>query len=133
MVIALPMLVSRESGGTSQVSVMASHDFGVVSAGSAAEATDLADAYAIDAPRPADDAGSLAPGEPDQLARDIAAIERAAAALRKAEPALESWSNPPPPQAGRKPRPVWLLIGVLWVSTALVTVGAAVAIAVLVG
>jgi hypothetical protein len=116
---------------------MASHDLGVVSAGGAAEAADLADAHAFKAPRrgadaPADDAGSLAPGEPDQLARDIAAIERAAAALRKAEPALESWSNPPP-QAGRKPRPVWLLIGVLWVSTALVTVGAAVAIAVLVG
>ena len=30
-------------------------------------------------------------------------------------------------------RPVWLLVGVLWISTALVTVGAAVAIAALVG
>ena len=115
---------------------MASHDLGVVAAG-APGAAGLADAHAFKAPRraadaPADDAGSLPPGEPDQLARDIAAIEHAAAALRKAEPALESWSNPPP-QAGRKPRPVWLLIGVLWVSTALVTVGAAVAIAALVG
>ena len=116
---------------------MASHDLGVVSAGSAAEAAALADAHAFKAPRraadaPADAAGSLPSGEPDQLARDIAAIERATAALRKAEPALESWSNPPQ-QAGGKPRPVWLLIGVLWVSTALVTVGAAVAIAALVG
>jgi hypothetical protein len=117
---------------------MASHDLGVFSADSAAEAAELADARAFKAPRrsgtdaPADDAGSPALGEPDQLARDIAAIERAAAALRKAEPALESWSNPPP-RAGRKPRPVWLLIGVLWLSTALATVGAAVAIAVLVG
>ena len=116
---------------------MASHDFGVVSATSAAEAAGLADADAFKAPHrdadvPADDARSLAPAESDQLARDIAAIERAAAALRRAEPALESWSNPPQ-HAGRKPRPVWLLIGVLWVSTALVTVGAAVAIAVLVG
>jgi len=116
---------------------MASHDLGVVSAGSAAEAAALAEAHAFRplrraADAPADDAGSLPPGEPDQLARDIAAIERAAAVLRKAEPALESWSNPPQ-RAGGKPRPVWLLIGVLWVSTALVTVGAAVAIAALVG
>ncbi len=29
----------------------------------------------------------------DQLARDIAEIERAAAALRKAEPALETWTT----------------------------------------
>jgi hypothetical protein len=33
----------------------------------------------------------------------------------------------------RKPRPVWLLIGALWLSTALVTIGAAFAISVLVG
>jgi hypothetical protein len=29
----------------------------------------------------------------------------------------------------RRPRPVWVLIGVLWLSTALVTTGAVVAIA----
>lgn len=117
---------------------MADHDLGVfAAAGTAGDAT-WADGDAVTALRPrridlgATEAGSLAPAESDQLARDIAAIERAAAALRKAEPALESWSNPPA-QASLKPRPVWLLIGVLWVSTALVTVGAAVAIAVLVG
>jgi hypothetical protein len=114
---------------------MANHDLGVFSADSAADAAALADERASAAPlrsggNDANDAGSSA--EPDQLARDIAAIERATAALRKAEPALESWSDPPP-QAGHKPRPIWLLVGVLWISTAIVTVGAAVAIAALVG
>ena len=81
----------------------------------------------------AGEAGAL--GQTDQLARDIAEIERATAALRKAEPALEtwtaSWSGDAPAMATRKPRPVWLLIGLLWLSTALVTVGAVAAIAVL--
>ena len=80
---------------------------------------------------------SAASGQPDQLARDLADIERAAAALRRAQPALEAWSSP---RAGdrtaipmRKARPVWLLIGLLWISTALVTVGAVAAIARLAG
>ncbi len=68
--------------------------------------------------------GALAQFERDQLARDIADIESATAALRRAEPALESWTKPPTP-AVTKPRPLWLLIGVLWLSTALVTAGAA--------
>ena len=34
-----------------------------------------------------------------QLARDIAAIERATAVLRRAEPALQSWIQPPPTAA----------------------------------
>jgi hypothetical protein len=86
-------------------------------------------------PREADE--SAAPGAPDQLARDLADIERAAEALRRAQPALEDWSSPRagdrPPVAMRKPRPVWLLIGLLWISTALVTVGAVAAIARLAG
>lgn len=77
----------------------------------------------------------------DQFARDIAEIERATAALRRAEPSLEMWSEPAaearPDDAAtltiRKTRPVWLLIGLLWLSTALVTVGAVAAIARLVG
>jgi hypothetical protein len=68
----------------------------------------------------------------DQLARDLADIEAATAALVKAEPELESWSKPAM-SAGHKPRPVWLIIGVLWLSTALVTAGAVVAIATLAG
>lgn len=66
-----------------------------------------------------------------QLAREIAAIERASAALRRADPAMESWTDMPAPSM-QKPRPVWLLIGVLWLSTALVTVGAVFAISALV-
>ncbi len=80
----------------------------------------------------ADDSGSLAATDLDQLKRDIAEIERASAALRKAEPKLESWTDPPA-RTMHRPRPVWLLIGVLWLSTALVTLGAVVAIAALVG
>jgi hypothetical protein len=68
----------------------------------------------------------------DQLAREVADIELATAALRRAEPALESWTKEPV-NAGSKPRPVWVLIGVLWLSTALVTAGAVVAIATLAG
>jgi hypothetical protein len=68
----------------------------------------------------------------EQLAREIADIERAAAILRLAEPALQSWSKPTMPVLG-KPRPLWLLIGVLWLSTALVTAGTVVAIATLAG
>jgi hypothetical protein len=83
----------------------------------------------------AEEAGAL--GHADQLARDTAAIERAIAALRRAEPALESWSQPRIDDAltiaARKPRPVWVLIGLLWLSTALATVGAVAAIAVLAG
>jgi hypothetical protein len=77
----------------------------------------------------------------DQFARDIAEIERATAALRRAEPSLEMWSESGsdvrPDDAAmlaiRKTRPIWLLIGLLWLSTALVTVGAVAAIARLVG
>jgi hypothetical protein len=80
----------------------------------------------------ANDAGSFAQVDREQLARDIAEIERATAALRKGEPALESWTSPPMATLV-KPRPLWLLIGVLWLSTALVAAGAVVAIATLVG
>jgi hypothetical protein len=74
----------------------------------------------------------LAQTDRDQLARDIADIERATAALRRAEPGLESWTNPTAP-ALHTPHPLWLLIGLLWLSTALVTAGAVVAIATLAG
>lgn len=76
-------------------------------------------------------------GQADQLARDLADIERAAATLRRAQPALQAWSDSKTEDrlapAMRKPRPVWLLIGLLWLSTALVTVGAVAAIARLAG
>ena len=79
-----------------------------------------------------DDSGLLAAADREHLEREIAAIERASAALRRAERELESWVDSPPATL-RKPRPVWLLIGALWLSTALVTLGAAFAISVLVG
>jgi hypothetical protein len=79
-----------------------------------------------------DGSASTAGVETDQVARDMAEIELAAAALRRAEPTLESWTNPPA-HASPKPRPVWLLIAVLWFSTAVVTLGAVAAIAALVG
>jgi hypothetical protein len=78
------------------------------------------------------ESSSVAAADRDQLARDIAAIERASAALRRAEPALESWTEPPAATA-QGTRPIWLLIGVLWISTALVTFGAVYAISTLVG
>lgn len=67
-----------------------------------------------------------APIAPDQLARDIAEIERAAAALRRAEPALEA--RAPDPQAGGEARPsrsIWPLVCVIWL-TALAVVACAV-------
>jgi hypothetical protein len=93
--------------------------------------------------QPVIDTPSVQPAAPDasnvtaaadraQLERDIAAIERASAALRRADPAMESWTDTPV-AAMQKPRPVWLLIGVLWLSTALVTIGAVFAISALVG
>lgn len=77
----------------------------------------------------------------EQFARDVAEIERATAALRKAQPGLETWNESSTGAraddamslAVRKTRPVWLLIGALWLSTALVTVGAVAAIARLIG
>jgi hypothetical protein len=80
-----------------------------------------------------DAAGALAQFERDQLARDIADIESAAAALRRAEPALQTWTKPQMPAVVPKSRPLWLLIGLLWLSTAILTVGAAYAFAVLYG
>jgi hypothetical protein len=71
---------------------------------------------------------ALAQFEKEQLAREIADIERATAVLRQAQPALQSWIKPTA-SAAPKSRPLWLLIGVLWLSTAIVTAVAVVAIA----
>ena len=80
----------------------------------------------------ADDAKALDSFAREQLARDIADIERATAELRRAEPALQSWSKPANP-AVPKHRPVWILIGALWFVSVLVAIGAVVAIATLTG
>jgi hypothetical protein len=78
------------------------------------------------------DADPLAETVDDQLARELADIESASAALRQAEPALESWSGEPA-ASSPKPRPVWLLIGLLWLSTALVAASAVIVIVALAG
>jgi hypothetical protein len=83
-------------------------------------------------PAEVDDSGLLAAADREHLEREIAAIERAADALRRADPELETWSDVPPATM-HKPRPIWLLIGVLWLSTALATIGAVFAISALVG
>ena len=80
----------------------------------------------------ADDSGLLAAADRDQLEREIAAIESASDALHRGDPELQSWTDLPAPTM-HKPRPVWLLIGVLWLSTALVTIGAVFAISAFVG
>jgi hypothetical protein len=121
---------------------MRTHDFGYGPSGGADDDAALSEPGAFEAELCDSRDSGLDPIAPtDQFERDIAAIERASAALRKAEPALETWSEPsgeawigdPPPAAKRKPRPVWLLIGVLWLSTALVTAGAVAAITRLAG
>jgi hypothetical protein len=88
---------------------------------------------APEVPQASMDGPNLAAADRAQLERDIAAIERATAALRRADPALESWTDEPQEMPARKPRPVWFLIGALWLSTALVTLGAVFAISALIG
>jgi hypothetical protein len=82
---------------------------------------------------PVEDSALTDPVVREQLARDLADIEAATAALRKAEPGLESWTKTEEPAVAPKPRPVWLLVGALWLSTALVIAIAVVTIANLAG
>lgn len=75
--------------------------------------------------------GWVAAADVDQLERDVAAIERASAILRRAKPALQSWAEAAPhPDT---PRSLWQIIGMLWLATALVTVTAMFAIYALAG
>jgi hypothetical protein len=120
---------------------MPDHDLGYRPSGGKDGDVALSEIDALDtAPRAgrhgaARDIAMLEPA--DQVARDIAEIERAAATLRKAQPALEAWTtasnNEPPVVTPRNPRPVWLLVGLLWLSTALVAAGAFAVVARLAG
>src|ERR1700733_10167749 len=65
----------------------------------------------------ADDKDTLQRFAQEQLARDIADIERARATLQRAEPTLTSWVAPGATPILPKGRPLWLLIGALWIST----------------
>ena len=76
-----------------------------------------------------EDSGWIAAADDDQFNRDIAAIERASVALRRGEPALRSWAAPP--ASLNSPRTLWLIIGTLWVSTAIVALTAVFAVYVL--
>lgn len=66
----------------------------------------------------------------EEFARAVAEIEQASAALRQAEPGLETWIKQPAEKTpSRKPQFVWALIVTLWLATALVIAGAVTAIA----
>jgi hypothetical protein len=78
---------------------------------------------AIEAATEADSTANLAPPfaavAPDQLARDMAEIERAAAALRRAEPTLERRAlNLPASVEVPAARSVWPLLCVIWLMAA---------------
>jgi hypothetical protein len=59
--------------------------------------------------------------DPDQLARAVAEIEKASAALRRSDPALEV-GPPVPTRNGKRKRylSVWILIAGIWISATLV-------------
>ena len=68
--------------------------------------------------------------DPEEFARAIAEIEHASAALRKAEPALESWAKAPTKRfQSRRPKSIWLLVATLWLSTGLIMAGVVTAVA----
>jgi len=70
----------------------------------------------------------------DQVAGAVAEIERAAAALRRSEPALElGVAKSVSRTEARKYRSVWILIGALWISATLVVATATGAILLLLG
>jgi hypothetical protein len=72
--------------------------------------------------------------DPDELARAIADIEQASAALRQAEPTLGTWPDRPAPMIQPlSPRSAWMLIGTVWISTVLVMGSVIFAIASFVG
>jgi hypothetical protein len=71
---------------------------------------------------------------PDQPARDIAEIEQAAAVLRRTEPTLEPMAPETP--TGIEPRvarSIWPLVGVIWLTAAIVVACAIAALVLLLG
>jgi hypothetical protein len=72
-------------------------------------------------------ARSIAPPAPvdsDALARAIAEIEIASAALRQSEPALEPWRPNSETHGEQRYLPVWILIGAVWIAALLGLSGA---------
>jgi len=74
-----------------------------------------------------------APVDSDALARAIAEIEIASAALRQSEPALEPWRPNAETHGERRYLPVWILIGAVWIAALLGLSGATGAILYLAG
>jgi hypothetical protein len=98
----------------------------------------LIETFAVGRARNATDAlaspiAPYAPVDSEELARAIADIEIASAALRQSEPALEPWQ--PDAQTHRTERylPVWVLIGGVWITALLALSGATGAILYLAG
>jgi hypothetical protein len=86
-----------------------------------------------DATRPtANSAKAIEAVDQDQLAHAVAEIEKASAALRLAEPGLET-GLPDAPARTRKYWSVWILVGGVWLSATLVVAGATGAILYLFG
>jgi len=75
---------------------------------------------------PTEAARQTAPVDPGQLARAVAEIEKASAALRRSDPALEVGPTVPTRSGKRKQYlSVWILIAGIWISATLVVAGAA--------
>src|SRR5437016_5238021 len=60
-------------------------------------------------------AARMLPSGPDQLARDFAEIEQAAAILRRVDPSLDVFLPGARGFDGRRVVPVWVLIGSIWI------------------
>jgi hypothetical protein len=78
--------------------------------------------------RIADASAPLPESGREQLAREIADIKNATAALRRGEPML-SFGIDLTPEPARQPRPIWRVIMVLWIAAVLLAAGAVVAVA----
>jgi hypothetical protein len=100
--------------------------------------TELDDLHAaeadLQAPHDARAAETDSLAHAEQLAHDLAEIERAIVALRKAEPGLEPWAeasveDPLLAASPSQPSSVWLVIGALWFLLVLVGCCAVVTVA----
>ena len=76
---------------------------------------------------------SRAPVDADALARAVAEIEQASAALRQSEPALEPWLPNAETHREKRYLPVWILIAAVWIAALLGLSGATGAILYLAG
>jgi hypothetical protein len=73
------------------------------------------------------------PVDSDALARAIAEIEIASAALRQSEPTLEPWQPNSETHGEQRYLPIWMLVGAVWIAALLTLSGATGAILYLAG